>query len=65
MLYALAVFLTDNGIDTSQFTHAFFKAILKGFVLAWPIWVAIGLLFFGYLTVGIAKRIRRRRRRGW
>jgi hypothetical protein len=65
MATMIAVFLTDDGIDLSPYTDAFLKAILKGFLLAWPMWVAIGLLFVGYLLVGIFRRIVRRRSRRW
>jgi len=65
MIDALAVFLTDNGINSSQFLNDFMRAVLKGFVLSWPVWVAVGLLALGYLIVGIVKRIVRRRSRGW
>ena len=63
MVDALAVFLTDNGIDLGQYTDAFLKAILKGFLLSWPVWVAVGLLFVGYLAVGVLKRAVRARSR--
>jgi hypothetical protein len=63
MVDALAVFLTDDGIDLSQYTDAFLKAILKGFLLSWPVWVAIGLLMLGYLVVGVFRRIVRARLR--
>ena len=63
IIYTLAVFLTSDGIDLSQYTDAFLKAILKGFLLSWPVWVAIGLLMLGYLAVGVFRRLVRARSR--
>jgi hypothetical protein len=63
MIHTLAVFLTSDGIDSGQFVDVFLKAILQGFLLSWPVWVAIGLLMLGYLAVGVFKRIVRARSR--
>ena len=60
MIDALAVFLGDDGIDLSEYTDAFLKAILKGLLL-WPVWVAVVPLFVGYLALGIYRRLVRAR----
>jgi hypothetical protein len=65
MIYTLAVFFASDGIDLSQYTDAFMKAILKGFLLSWPVWVAVGLLALGYLALGIFRRLVRARSRRW
>jgi len=59
MTDASAIFLADTGIDAGQFV----KVILQGFLLSWPVWVAVGLLMLGYLALGIYRRIVRARSR--
>jgi hypothetical protein len=61
MIDTLAVFLASDGIDLSQYRDAFLKAMLQGFLLSWPVWVAVGLLFVGALALGTYKRIVRAR----
>jgi hypothetical protein len=51
------MFPTSNGIDLSPYVHAFYEGLLRGALLAWPVWVALGLLMVGSLTLGVIRRL--------
>ncbi len=53
------MFLTSDGIDLGPYIHAFYEGLLRGVLLAWPVWVALGLLMVGALTMGILRRLLR------
>lgn len=40
-------------MTTDQYTDAFMKAILHGFVLSWPVWALIALVAAGRLAYGL------------
>jgi hypothetical protein len=53
------MFLADDGIDLSPYVHAFYEGLLRGALLAWPVWVVLGLLFVGALGLGVLRRLLR------
>ena len=58
-----ALFLANDGIDLSPYVDAFVKGMLRGFLIAWPVWIVLGVLVVGALTVGTYRRIVRARSR--
>jgi len=56
-------FLASDGIDLSPYIHAFYEGLLRGVLLAWPVWVALGLLMAGAVTLGVLRRLLRARSR--
>jgi len=61
-----AIFLTSDGIDLTPYVDAFVKGMLRGFLIAWPVWVVLGVLVVGAVIVGTYRRIvRARSRAGW
>ena len=55
------MFFASDGIDLSPYVHAFYEGLLRGALLAWPVWVALGLLFTGAMAVGVFRRLLRAR----
>jgi restriction system protein len=45
-------------MTTDQYSDAFIKGLLQGFVAVWPLWVLLGALFGGALLVGLWKQWR-------
>ena len=58
-----AIFLTSDGIDLTPYVDAFVEGMLKGFLMAWPVWVVLGVVVVGALALGTFRRIVRARSR--
>ncbi len=49
--------LASNGIDMGPWIHAFYAGLLRGVILVWPMWVALGLFVAGCLVLGTFRRV--------
>jgi len=49
--------LAGSGYDMGPWIHAFYAGLLRGVILVWPMWVALGLFVAGCLALGTFRRI--------